>query len=301
MPRYILTVTLNPSIDRTLINGKKEIVYAGGKGINVARVLSKLGQPTVAAGIIGGYSLGNFKKFISQEDFRQKFLETGTEVRTNLNILSQDGSRVRVLEAGNSVDNESLDKFIAHFSRLLIHASVVVLSGRNAHGASASLYSKLISIANNGGIPVVLDSSGEALKAGIKAKPWMIKPNLEEAQELSGIKLNNLEKISKFCLTLNKKGIEIVVVSLWLKGAVVSSRNQVWHARPPDIKAVNDVGCGDALVAGFIDSHLRGCKLEDCLRRSVGVGILQALSYDPRKIDLRKICGIINGICLRKI
>ena len=301
MSRTILTVTLNPSLDRTLIENKKEIVYAGGKGINVARVLTNLGRPTVTTGIIGGYCAKEFEGFLSKERIRHQFLRMDAEVRTNLNIVSPHHSRIRILETGSVVDSDSLQKFVLHFKELLKNTSAVVLSGRNANGAPADFLAELILSAKKKNIPVVLDSSGEALKNGIKAKPWMIKPNFEEACELAGSSLNSMEKLKKFCLSLNRKGVDVVIVSLWLKGAVISCQDQVWYAKPPKVSAVNDVGCGDALVAGFIHYFLKKHSLENSFRRSIGVGILQALSHDPRKIDFKKNRGIINAVSIKRI
>jgi 1-phosphofructokinase family hexose kinase len=299
----ILTVTLNPAIDKTVkvSNFKlgedfreEEInLSAGGKGLNVSRVIKTLGGQTIATGFLGGMA-GNFiKTRLSQEKIRSAFSYISDETRTNLTIINpKNGQITRVLERGPLVKAKEIVDFKKKYSSLLPKCSYVIFSGSLPRGVSPSLYGELIKIANRKGIKTVLDTSGQPLLLGFKAIPFMLKPNLKEAEQILGDKLTTLSAIKKGLNYFLSKGIKIVVITLGKKGALGSDGKEIWRAIPPSVKPKNNVGCGDALIGGFLFSLSRGEDFKEAFHLGVASGTANTLSINPgvcRKEDIMKL------------
>src|SRR3989338_3347340 len=263
MKKYVLTVTLNPAIDKIVsipnfclgkdFFQRDASLSPGGKGINVSRALKYLGVPALATGLIGGTTGKFVERYLNRERIANDFSYVAFETRISLTI--NDPIRkleTRILEPGHAVPPKDLKQFNAKFRKLLRRTHCVVLAGRVPRGISDRIYAKLIAIARQRNVPVFLDTHGPALRAGIKARPFAIKPNLKEAEDVLSMRLNSLTKIKQAINNFHKLGVQLVIISMAARGAVVSNGKEMLLVQPPPVKVKSQVGCGDSFVAGCV-------------------------------------------------
>lgn len=292
MSKFILTVTLNPAVDKTLnvsdfCIGKdfreEEIhVCAGGKGINVSEVLTHLNIPTLTTGFLGGTSGEFIKQQLDDKKIEHNFVKIKGNTRTSHTIINPRNDKItRVLERGPKINRKELNDFIKKYNLLLKSTSLVVLSGRSIPGAPDDVYANLIKKANKLDIPCILDTSGKAFLEGIKQKPYIIKPNISEAEELLNIKLNTSEKLKQAAICFYNMGIKIVTISLGSSGAIVYDGKTFYKAIPPKIKRRSPVGCGDAFIAGLSSALYNRESIQDAILMATACGAANALSVNP--------------------
>jgi len=312
MKPYILTVSLNPAVDKTVKVSKFKIGYdfreeaiflsAGGKGINVSRVLKKLNTDNIAYGFLGGTSGAYIKKQLEKEGIKNDFAIIKGLTRTSFTVIDPELNTItRILERGPQVSKQELILFKKKFLTLFKNCQCVVLSGRNIPGAQDSIYAELIRVAKKKGIITILDTSAKPYRLGIREKPFMIKPNLNEAEDIASKKLDSFLKMKKFINSLHKKGIKIIALTLGSRGAIVSNQKELIFAQPPKLKRKSPVGCGDAFIAGFISSYLKHKTLKECVRMATACGAANALSINPGFIDTITIKKIYKQVNLRNL
>ncbi len=312
MNKHVLTVTVNPAVDKTVVINhfrpghdhrcRDPILSAGGKGINVARVLHRLGVDTLATGFLGGEAGCVIMDLLKQEGMEADFLRIKGRTRINLTIAdSVTNKKTRILESGPKVTGGEIRRFKEIYRQRLRHSRMVVLSGRIAKGASEDLYAQLIRLAHRQGVPSVLDTSGKSLAAGLRARPFLVKPNLKEAEEVLGRRLGSIKEIEQAVSHLHAMGIQVVIVSMDKEGAIGSNHRELWHARAPQIRLRNDVGCGDALIGGFLNAYFEGKSFGESLRRAVAAGSANAVSLVPGAIDRRDILKLSAGVQMKRI
>ena len=282
----ILTVTLNPAVDKTYTAGeliaghvnrmRTVMSIAGGKGINVARVLRQYGHSVYAAGFLGGYTGDFIEDQLNREGIGCRFVRVEGDTRVNMNIISDNGYVTEILEPGPEISGEDLNRFFAGYDELMEECGLVVLSGSLAVGAPDDIYATLISKASDRGVRVILDTSGEALRKGIEAGPYMIKPNQRELEYIVGHKLVNRETVAHAALSIHEKGVEHVVVSMGKKGLLSVSGNKVYFAKAGKVEALNTVSCGDSVVASYAMSMLEGVSDEQALVRAAAISAANA-------------------------
>ncbi len=308
----VVTVTLNPAVDKTVIvpnfrpervvRVKEVFIYPSGKGINVARVLVRLGIRAICLGFVGGHFGSFLVEGLTREGIEHDFTTVSDETRINLTIRDpKAGLEVHLVEPGSKVTGEDWQRFIATYERHLSDASWVVLCGSLPPGAPIDAYSQLIRIANEKGVPCALDTSGDALRKGVEAKPKLIKPNRQELAELVGSELDCDEKLRSAVSKVHELGVDIVVVSLGKEGALGSDRKNLWKATPPPVKVVNTIGSGDALLGGLIFALLKNMPFDEAVKFAVAVGTANTLVDGPGYIDLRDLNEIWSETSVRKL
>ncbi len=298
----ITTVTLNVAVDKLYLTDRfqagevtrvKECnATAGGKGLNVARVASILGEKVLATGFVGGHSGEYVEEMLRRDSIASDFIHVNGESRTCINIIDQNGVSTELLEPGVTVTGEDKKAFKAKFERLIHDSSVVVLSGSVPQGCGTEYYPELIEIAKSSGKNVILDTSGENLVNGIKACPTMIKPNKDEIKALLGVDATSKEDVIAAAKALHRSGIAYVIVSMGKYGAIVVCDEGVFEGNPPDVKVVNTVGCGDSMVAAFAVSFSRGYPVEEALQFALAVSSANAMCKQTGffyPADLQKI------------
>ncbi len=298
----ITTVTLNVAVDKAYVvdhlkAGKVMRVLTctntpGGKGLNVARVIRECKEAVLATGIAGGYHGAYVEELLRKQQVDCDFLHTKTETRTCINVLAGDGSSTEFLEAGDALSEDDCHEFIRKFDGIIDKSDVITISGSVPQGVKKDIYAVLIQRIKQKGKRVILDTSGELLKEGIKAMPTMIKPNQEEIEALLGISVNHREDLIEGAGRLQKMGMEYVVVSLGANGAVVVTGNAVYHAVPPKITPVNTVGSGDAMVGAFAVGFVRGYSIWEALKYAVSVSAANTLTMTTgsfREEDRKRI------------
>ena len=308
----ILTVTLNASIDKTYtvesfvidrINRPSECrTVPGGKGINVARVLRELGRDALATGFAGG-SIGDaIIHGLDGEEISHDFVRVEGESRLCIKIMDPaSGTQTEINEPGPTISEEELDPMRRKIAELAPGKDFLVLSGHCPPGVPATFYGELIEIAGKAGVKSALDASGEHLAEGIKASPFMVKPNVAELSQLSGHELYTLEEISGAAKSLKQYGVEITAVTMGRSGAMVTDGVQAWLATPPEIQFASAVGSGDSFLAAFLDELLNGEPLADALAWGTAAGAANATSYGAGFCSKGSIIDIRQGVTLTKI
>lgn len=307
MTKSILTVTLNPAVDKIYQTAKltpgqdhwfpPAQASAGGKGINVSRGLKRLGLAARATGFLGGPSGEYIHRALNQENIAHRFIPIRGETRVSLTIIqTSTGQSTRILEEGPGVSWKEIGAFRRAFAGLLKNSSHVVFSGRNIPGAGQDFYASLIRTARQAGKKTILDTSGPALAAGLKAGPSLIKPNRAEAEAVLRYKLDTAANLKRGLQYFRRLGIETVIISLGPEGVVAVHAKESWRIIPPRIQAVNLVGCGDALIAGFLYAESRKLGFVECLRMAVAAGTANALTMTPGDLSRGEVMKMFRGV-----
>ena len=305
----ILTVTMNPSIDTRYsvdhlviddVNRVTPAKTAGGKGLNVSRVLVQLGDDVVATGLLGGHSGAYLGELMDADGITHRFTPIAGESRTCIALL-HDGNQTEFLESGPTVSAEELEAFVGNYADLVSKASCVTLSGSLPKGVPADTYARLVAIAAEAGVPVLLDTSGAALDAALEAdvKPTLVKPNLTEINGLLGTSFTS-DDLSDLRQTLAADarfaGIPWVVVSMGAAGSVAFHDGRTLRARAPRIEAVNATGSGDSTIAGFAHAIAAGSDAEEVLRCGNTCGTLNAMDPQTGHLVMDKWDEIYRGV-----
>ena len=286
----ILTVCLNPAVDKTCTIDKlcpgevnrlsNAVSVAGGKGVNVAKVLRKFSMKVAMVGFLGGMGGRLIEEALERLSVENYCTSIKGETRTNVNILGEDGCVTEILEPGPVITGKELLEFRKQFLGCLDMCRMVVLSGSMPAGVPGDFYAQLIRECHMAGCKVFLDASGEALRHGIGAGPDLIKPNKKELEFLAGRKLESLEDIKSEARKLLVQGVGKVIVSLGSDGLLYADKEQelFWEARK--VKAVNTVGCGDTVVASICMSELDGDEPELALQKAVAMAAANAMNRE---------------------
>ena len=288
----ILTVTPNPCVDKTVfiddlkvgtfIRSQKCTCIPGGKGTNVARAVKNLGRRSTAMVIVGGHPGAHVVEMIEQQDGVPCIpVRVASQTRTITTVLEEPVHRqTAFFEPGSRVTDEEAAQVEAVFSEAVREAKVATFNGTVPDPNIRSLYRKLIPIAKAASVVTILDSHGPEFALGLEAVPYMVKPNVAEAQEIVGFPLDSDEAKWRAIDNLHARGVELVVLSLGKDGALVSRGKERFHAVPPTIREINPVGSGDALVAGFAIGLMEGMPLETMTRLAVAAGTANAMNWD---------------------
>jgi tagatose 6-phosphate kinase len=282
----IVVVCLNPALDIThhvpAVSwggmNRPSAVYArpGGKGLNVARTLHALGADLLLMGFAGGITGAGVEAGIGQLGIPAALTPIAAETRRTFTIV--DGSAVTAFnEPGPEVSAVEFTKFLGHYEQAMAEATAVVLSGSLPTGLAAGTYATLIETATAAGVPAVLDTHGEALLRGAAAGPAIVKPNLEELENLAGRRLSTPDGPDRGAVAaaagrLLSIGAQAVVASLGPEGLIAATGDGHWRARSVAIVAGNATGAGDATVAALVHGLVLGRPWDERLRHAAALG-----------------------------
>ncbi|MGW0698936.1 1-phosphofructokinase family hexose kinase [Streptomyces sp. NPDC002867] len=273
----ILTVTLNAALDVTyevdalVPHGSHRVraAYerAGGKGVNVARVLSALGTPATVTGLAGGPTGQLIRDELRAAGLRDELVPVAGDSRRTVTVVSrEDGDATVFNQPGPPVDPVSWADFTARFARLVREAAVVVLSGSLPPGLPSDAYAQLVRSAAGAGAATVLDTSGPALLAALAAGPDVVKPNAAEIAEVTGH-----QDVVAAAEALRALGAQAVVASRGPEGLYAVTPQGAWRATPPHRLSGNPTGAGDACVAALAASLAHGDPWPVRLREAVAL------------------------------
>jgi 1-phosphofructokinase family hexose kinase len=312
----ILTITINPVIDKTAVfkNGfklnsdhraDKIICSAGGKGINVSRVINRLGGDTVCCAVLGSNNNRFFEAELARERIKCRFVYVPGDTRTNLTMLDEKRHiSTRVLEPGQQVDKPVIEKI----RRVILDSAgsnckYAVFSGALLPGMPKTFYRELVDALSKRNIRLVLDSSGDALVYGLSPVLYMIKPNLQEAESVLNTKLDTVTKIKQGINCLLSCGVKIVAISNGDKGVFAGNRinDKVYHVIPPKIRVVNSVGCGDAFLAGVVQAQSKNRSFIDSIKFGVAAGTANVTSYKPGVINRNDVYSFYKKTVVREV
>ncbi len=299
----IATVTLNPSLDEyIMVDGLvvdetnrwiRRRRYAGGKGIDVSRAVNEMGGETIAYGFIGGPNGRLLEILLDEEGVIFQFTPIKQETRTNF-IISDIKTKHQTLigAPGPRITKRELERFCRKLNEIRPSPDILVVGGSVPPGAPDSIYYDIIMNAKNRGIRTILDVSDQWLIEGVKAQPYLIKPNVHEAEQLLGRKLPNEETIVEASLEILEMGIEIVVISRGKDGIIAASKNHLYKAVSPLVKVRSSVGAGDCTVAGLALKLARNEPLVEACRLAVAMGAAAVLTPGTqlcRRVDVERL------------
>ena len=276
----IYTVTLNPSLDYILCakdftigkvnRSQAETVLPGGKGVNVSRVLAQLGVPSVALGFVAGFTGEEFVRLVKKCGAEADFLPVSGMTRINVKIRAEEETDVNA--SGPSVAQEDL-RALGQKLAAAPENSVLVLAGSAPASLSSDCYARMLAFSGRSDLRIALDASGKLFAASLALSPWIIKPNLEELEELVGETLTSRPDAVRAVRQLQKRGVRNVIVSLGGEGAlfIAESGEEIFVAAPQG-KAVDTVGAGDSLLAGFLAAKEQGGSDREALEQGVAAG-----------------------------
>ena len=293
----VVTVTLNPCIDTVLfvndlkvgdVNRVRRVERdAGGKGINLARIVQKLGGNTVASGFIGGGTGAHVKSVLDAEKVPHDFVEIGGETRSNIFVESGMAAPTCLNEPGPSIGQGELEALIEETRILSQHSAWLAIGGSIPPGVPRDIFCVLTEIGHAAGARVLLDADDDALRHGLKAGPDLIKPNLREAERLLGLNLNGIDFAQDAAGQLRhqllhdhqRPGYEpTVIVSMGSKGAVMASHEGRFIGLGPQINPISTIGSGDSMLGAFIWALEQGETTAHALRWGVAAGAATAMT-----------------------
>lgn len=289
----ILVVALNPALDVTYhvdgvdwagVNRPAPVLArAGGKGLNVARVLHALGSAVRVTGLAGGPAGQAVLAGLAEAGVPACFTAIAGQTRRTVAVVdSRRGETALFNEPGPQIGPAEYEQFSRGYQRQLGDAAAVVLTGSLPPGLGAASYAELISAAAAAGVPAVLDTSGAALLAGVAAGPAVVKPNLAELEQATGTSLAAADEppdataVARAAGSLTEAGAGAVVVSLGRHGLLASTEAGCWRAEPDCAVSGNPTGAGDAVVAGLTDGLVRGLPWAGRLRHAAALGTAAA-------------------------
>ena len=273
----IATITLNPAIDQTVsvddfqvgkVNRSQWMRFdAGGKGVNVASFLSDYGMDVAVTGFLGEENADVFERHFKRKDIDDRFIRVPGETRINIKIMDEASQVTTDLNTPGQVPGEyAISRFYEQVETMMETCECFVLSGNLQAGLPSTFYADLIKLLKSKDRHTVLDTSGDALEASLKAGPELIKPNIHELSALVDKPLVEIKDVHRSAVSLINAETKLVVVSMGASGALFVDKDQAFVARPPSIPVKSTVGAGDAMVAGLVAGINKKLALQDCAR-----------------------------------
>lgn len=279
----VVTVTINPAIDQTVIipnftagavnRVQSSQMDAGGKGINVASFLADFGQPATATGFLGADNDGIFRRLFESKDIEDRCVRIAGQTRIGVKVSDEALHQTTDINFPGETPTQA---DIAHLFEILTELAAsrewFVLSGSIPRGVSAGIYQEMVQTL--AGKKVLLDTSGEGFRQAVPARPWLIKPNVDELSEYAGKPLDSPAAIlDQSHEIMNRYDIHSVVISMGKEGAIFVEGNETVWAVPPPVQVKSTVGAGDAMVAGIVAGKIRGLSLADSARLATAFSI----------------------------
>ncbi len=300
----ILSVTPNTGLDRVLfvehlalgktIRAHDDTWGMGGKTTDASLVLGELDEPNIATGFAAGETGARMVRMLEQHPATTcDFVWVDGETRTNYVLIdTAQRGQCTITVSGLRVRSDHVDQLTELVRRSLSGVACVMMGGSLPQGAPPRLYADLIRLCHSSNVPVILDASGPAFREGVSALPTVLKPNLDELQDLVGRELGSPQEVLRAARELVALGIELVVATLGAEGLWAVSQSQIIHIPALPITPVNTAGAGDALVAGIAAGIARGWAWREGLR--LGVAAAGAVCLTPgtavcRRSDVERL------------
>jgi 1-phosphofructokinase family hexose kinase len=283
----IYTLTLNPAVDRELtvpamefdsvLRASEARVDFGGKGFNVSRLLKGMNEPSTAVGFLGGHAGELLQQGLQSLGIGTDFVWVSEETRTNVSIVTQSHDHyIKVNEKGPLVDEVKQKELLDKIDSLAESGDWWVLAGSLPPGIENDFYARIVNVLNKHESHAILDTSGESLKLGCAEKPYLVKPNTEEAHVITGLPMATPSEIATAATEIRRIGAQNVVVSMGKAGALLHTAKGTWLTHSPRIKEKNPIGAGDSMVGGLVWALTQGLPLKEALGWGVASGAATA-------------------------
>ncbi|MFC6301757.1 1-phosphofructokinase [Pseudomonas sp. CCM 7893] len=307
----ILSLTLNPALDLTVPLTRLEpgavnrsgamLTHAAGKGVNVAQVLADLGHQVTVSGFLGEDNPQAFDALIARRGFVDAFIRVPGETRSNIKIAEQDGRVTDINGPGPVVSEQAQQALLDQLTRIAPGHDAVVVAGSLPRGVSPQWLQGLLEQLKSLGLKVALDTSGEALRAGLRAGPWLIKPNTEELAEALDCPADSVAQQALAAVRLHAQGVEHVVISHGADGVNWFSPGTALHATPPKVTVASTVGAGDSLLAGMLHGLLSFDVPETTLRRATAIAAMAVTQIGFGISDDAQLARLESGVHVRTL
>ena len=311
----ILTVTLNAAIDRTVAvpnfrlgqrhRAVESRTVAGGKGVNVARALKLLGRPVIATGLVGGSTGTRIVERLGEESILNDFTRIGGESRTNLAVIDPtNGEQTEINERGPQVTSEEVDRFVEKLLYLAQGATMCVLAGSIPPGCDPDVYARLVSELKTLGVMSVLDTDGEQMRAGLRAEPAVVVPNLLEAEEAVGYEFNDESDRAMGLQGLIEMGAgDAIITSADGCAAIVGEGHdrRRYETEIGQMEPISAVGSGDAFLAGYVAARYEGGSPRDCLSYGVACGAESTQHFGAGTLEPREVDRLLQRVEVREV
>ncbi len=308
----IYTVTLNPALDKTVeipgmaLDTVNRITSMrtdpGGKGINVSKVIAKLGGESCAVGILGGESGRTLLAALEREGLRTHFRFVEGQTRTNLKIIDRAlHTNTDINEPGLTVSPADLDALLRDLLGMVHEGDIVVLAGSLPQGAPQDTYRVWTAACREKGARVCLDADGVLLAEGLKAAPYLIKPNEDELSRLVGHRLTDTDELIAEGRRLLKGGVTRVVISLGERGALYLRGNEVLYAEGLSVPVGSTVGAGDSVVAALTYADSLDMSDEDAVRLSTATGAANVMCSGTQPAEREAVEKLLPQVKICRI
>jgi 1-phosphofructokinase family hexose kinase len=283
----IVVLSLNTAIDRLMLvpgfaggrvyRAECSVAVAGGKALNVARVLRRLGHPVRVVGTLGGMPESFVRTWCDREGIEGHWVRIETDSRTCVIVVDPQSAHQTVLnEPGPRLNSSDMRRIDAAIEKTTQEGDTLCISGSAPPGVAASFYADLIVRMRERGIRVLVDTAGAALRLALDALPWAAAPNASECATA----LSHAEDPPTLIAALSER-VEHAILTIGSEGLLYAHGDRIWRVRPPAIQTVNAVGSGDACVAGFLAGIIRGLPPLDAIQLGVACGAANAARLEP--------------------
>jgi 1-phosphofructokinase family hexose kinase len=311
----ILTVTLNAALDRTVavprmaLGRRHRVVEArrapGGKGVNVARALKQLDEPVIATGLAGGATGSRIRELLTAEAVLHDFTEVAGDSRTNVAIIDPTtGIQTEINERGPEVSAAEVEAFSERLLYLAKGADFCVIAGSLPPGVPHEIYAELIGRLRERGVPTLLDTDGEPMRAGLRAMPALVAPNAAEAEQAVGYEFSDPDDLSMGVAGLVEMGAEEAIITtasgcVAIFGAAASRSRFEVEIEP--LEPVATVGSGDAFLAGLVSARRAGRSPRDCLAFAVACGAESTQHLGAGAVDAAEARRLMERVTVREL
>lgn len=283
----IYTLTLNPAVDRELtvpemrydsvLRATEARVDFGGKGFNVSRLLKGMGAPSVAVGFLGGRAGQMLEDGLHSLGIGTDFVWVPGETRTNVSIVTQAHDHyIKVNEKGPLVEPAKQQELLEKIAELASPGDWWVMAGSLPPGVAEDFTARIVAVLSRSKANAILDTNGEALRLGCIEKPYLVKPNTEEAHGITGLPMHTPTEIAAGAAEIRRMGAQNIVVSMGKAGALLQTAEGTWMVHTPRIEEKNPIGAGDSMVGGLVWALTQGEQLIEALAWGVASGAATA-------------------------
>lgn len=308
----IITVTLNPALDKTLtlpgfaVNTVNRVQHIrldpGGKGINVSKAVKALGGKTLCLGVLGGAPGGYIKSALDALELPNDMVITGEQTRTNIKIIDPVlQTNTDINEPGSPITSKTLSAVWTRLIQMVKPGDTVVFAGKNPPGMADDLLARWIRQLKALDVRICVDTVGEPMRLALEEGPDIIKPNKSELSELLGTRMVTDSQILDAAKGLVAKGVGLAAVSMGADGAIFVTKDQILRGYCPKVSVVSTVGAGDAMMAALAHYSVAGCSLEEMARRSIAVASAAVMCSGSQPAELDKILPLIDKIRIERL
>lgn len=303
----IYTLTLNPSIDyivhiNQLNTGNvnrmtEDFKLPGGKGINVSRILHRIGSSSCALGFLGGFTGDFIEKWLVEEGIRSQFTKVEEDTRINVKLKAEEETEINGL--GPDLKDDEINRLKFTLSELITNGDIVVLSGSTPGSLRKGFYQELVKIIKENGAEFVIDTTGDDLLAALQEKPLLVKPNNHELAELYHTNLQTLDDIITYGKKLLADGAKNVIISMAGDGALLITEDGTYLSNVLKHEVKNSVGAGDSMIAGFIGEFSKSKDALEAFKWGVACGSATTFSDDLASGEF--INELLSEVTVKKI